>query len=805
MKFAIIFILLASLCSEVTKAQYAAANKKTVITGRVVEENGNPLAYVNILLHKASDSSLATGSITNAKGEFTLHNIQKGSYHITAKFIGYSDLTIPNIKVNENKSSLQLGDMTIELSSYQLDKVDVVANFSAVEYKPEKKIIHVRRDIDANIGSAMDILEKNASINTDADGAILLRGDADVIILIDGRPHHVGGNSTLSSIPASSIEKIEIITNPSAKYQAEGTAGIINIILNKNKKDNISSLINITVGTQDKYAGNASAFYSKGKYFGNIQLSYNNMTFYHESERTRKFTFIDSIVNFRDDYKNRFFNNINNSVSMRNGINFKNLSVTLETKYGVHKLYNYKQGIQKKWSDVNPIEKNIWNENERHISWNYLENNVNFKLKSDNNKHRSDINLFNSTETGKNNYESLSYLIGNLDDNSGDTTKSLTRQDLSYLFFLGTIDYTFSLNANNRIETGVYTKYMRNPNIIQKGGFDNASNSWIMYDDLQYHVDVQHNSFAAYLNYSGQYEDLTYQGGIRGETENRDIHLTSIDSSYLLQLTDVFPSISALYKVNSYLSFTASYSKRKQLPKPWQTIPISYVFDYYVQGGGNPALKPVYSDKVDAGMQYNLKKASGSFTLFYKEGKNEIIVVQSIDNNFIQTREYYNIPEHITKGVELDNKWTIVDYLSTSINGSVFHNHYKGTYNAMLFDNQNIAWNANFIVDIAFTKSTKVQIFNAYYSDYAQLQGASKANYYTDISFSQGFLNKSLSLSIKVRDIFNSRKLGIVWQWEGYEAYYGNLRKRYLLFNISYNFNQYNSKYKSTEIERGAL
>jgi hypothetical protein len=805
MKKAGLFILQVMLFSHIAFAQNVTDSKDAIITGKVVGRNGNPLEYVNIILHREADSSIVTGTITDLNGKFELHNIKTDNYYIKAKFIGYGDVIMPNVRVTASNKIIKLDALKLESSSYQLDGVDVEANTLAVEYKLEKKIINVGTDIDAGIGSAMDILVKTSSVNTDVDGAISLRGDTDVIILIDGRPFNVGGNSSLSSIPASSIDKIEIITNPSAKYQAEGTAGIINVILKKNKKDVVSSLVNITVGTSDKYAGSLGAFYSKGKYFGNIQLIYDDMTYYRVSSRTRKFTFSDSVVNFRDDFKNRYDKKINNSISICNGLNFKNMSVTLDTKYGVYEFYNFKQGIQKKWYNINTNETSIWNENERRVRWNYLENNLSFKIKPNNPKHNIDVNLFHSTEVGRNNYESLSYPIDMNEDRIGESETLLTRQDGSYHFYQGAIDYSFSIDSANRIEAGIFAKYMNNPNVVKKGVFDNISNSWNMYDDLQYKVNVNHNIYAAYMNYSGQYQKIEYQAGIRYEIENRDIYLTSIDSSFLINALDLFPSFSAMYKMHSNFSIIASYSKRKRLPRPWQTIPLNITYDYYSQGGGNPNLKPVYADKYEAGLQYSWKKITGSFTGFYKYDKNEIFVLQRIDNNFIQTLQHDNIPEHITKGIEMDNKFAISQYLSTSIKGSVFHNNYKGEYNSMLFDNKNYAWNCSFVIDISFTKTTKFQIFNAYYSDYALLQGGDKANYFTNLSFNQSFYNKSLTFSIKANDIFSTREMGSFWEWEGYEAHYSFLEKRYLLFNLSYNFNRYNLKNNTSKLERGSL
>lgn len=798
--FLILFSPLTIHCQEISKPP--AKN----IIGILVDAEDNPIEYANVVLYKSADSALITGVITNANGRFELCNIKQGNYFLVTKSIGYKDKTVPNIIFPAKASSLLLDTIKMGTNSKQLDEVVIQGNSKAVEYKLEKKILVVGKDIDAGVGNAIDILEKAPSVKVDMDGAISLRGNSNVTILVDGRPQTVGGNSALSSIPASSMERIEIITNPSAKYQSEGTAGIINIILKKNKKDVVSASAIVKAGTGDKYSGNVNAFYSKSKYEGNIQMIYDHMSHYNCSYRTRKFTFPDSVVNFRDDYKNRFYTDIDNSISAGNGLNFKNLSVFLNVKYGLYEYYTYKQGIQKRWDDTQSGALNLYNEVERSIRWNYFENDLSIKLKSDNERHKADIDLYNSYEYGRNNYESFSYPVNDAQIKSGDNAKILTRQDGTYHYYQGTIDYAFSIDSGNRIESGVFLKYMNNPTINKKGNFDFLTRNWLMDYSLQYNVDVNHSIDAAYLNYMGKFHRLEVQAGLRCEVENRDIHVSSIDSSFIFHSIDLFPSFSASYKMNKNTNLIVSYSKRKQVPRPWQIVPFTIPDDNYINNVGNASLKPEYTVKYDAGLHFDLKKYSGSFTFFYSDAKDETWLLQSATNDFNQNSKYCNVPTHISQGIEVENKFAASKYLRTNINGSVFLNHYKGEYNSIYFDNKNIAWNCTFIVDFTLSKTTKFQIFNAFYSDYATLQGRNKAFFYTNLSFNQSFYDKRTTLSLKTNDIFNTRqKNGNIRVWSGYEGEYSNWEKQYLLLSLSYNFNKYKSKLKTTSTERGAL
>ena len=201
----------------------------------VVLDSVNSLAveFANIALYSATDSTLVTGAITNEIGEFALTHIPEGEYYLIVYFIGYESKIVKNIEVQQKDRRIDLGNIYLNNSAIYLAEAEIVAQRSMTEYKLDRKIINVSKDISNTGASAAQVLEKSPSVRVDIEGNVLLRGSSNFTVFIDGKPSVLDGNEALQQIPANTIENIEIITNPSVKYDPDGTAGIINIVLKK--------------------------------------------------------------------------------------------------------------------------------------------------------------------------------------------------------------------------------------------------------------------------------------------------------------------------------------------------------------------------------------------------------------------------------------------------------------------------------------------------------------------------------------------------------------------------------------------
>lgn len=206
------------------------------ISGKFIDAiSGTPMEYVSVAVFKSNDSSLVKGTTSDAKGTFNFEKIPTGEYYLKASFVGYEKKLVPAIAINKSNRKSDLGQIQMAPISTQVNEVVVTAEKSRVEYKIDKRVINVDKDISAKGGTAVNALENTPSVQVDPQGNVSLRGSSDFVVLIDGKPSVLKGSEALKQIPASSIKQIEVITNPSAKYDADGQAGIINIVMKKDK------------------------------------------------------------------------------------------------------------------------------------------------------------------------------------------------------------------------------------------------------------------------------------------------------------------------------------------------------------------------------------------------------------------------------------------------------------------------------------------------------------------------------------------------------------------------------------------
>ena len=273
----ILLILIFSTLKSYGQHKKNNISKDGIITGKIIDADINkPIEYTNIVLYKVGDSSMVTGTISDSNGSFEIAELNYGQYYIEANFIGYHKKTVSNIRINPRKKIFNIGILKLKQASDNIDNIDIVADRVHVEYKIDKKIVNVSQDINAVSGSAVDVLENVPSVSVDIDGNVSLRGSSKFTVLIDGRPSVIQGADALEQIPASTIKNIEIITNPSAKYDPDGMAGILNIITKKNMLNGLSGIVNASIGNNNKYKTDMLLSYRTSKFtiFGGFD--YNN-------------------------------------------------------------------------------------------------------------------------------------------------------------------------------------------------------------------------------------------------------------------------------------------------------------------------------------------------------------------------------------------------------------------------------------------------------------------------------------------------------------------------------------------------
>lgn len=786
---------------------YAIYAQDATISGRVLDNNNLPIEYASLELFSTTDSTLVTGGISNKKGKYQLKKIKTGKYYLRATFIGFKDRIVSKVVVSRTNNKIRLKDIKLEPSSIEMDEVVIEATKSSVKNKLDKKIIRIDEKISDGTENAIDILEKTASVSLDFEGNLLLRGNANVTILIDGVPVVGDDNNVLSTLPVSTIDNIEIITNPSAKYQANGTAGIINIKSKKSKANNLNILTNLRLGTENKYGANINALYKKNKYSFHGQLNYSDFKNYANSVRTREVFNNTDTVFFRDDYKNRRYKDVNNYVAIGNGFSFKNLNLFLNTKYGLFELYKIKNGLQQQWTENPLVYDNLWNINEGSIRWDYLENTFNLNYTSDDKKHDLNTVLFHSYEDGRDIYNTNTFAVDEEVNQIGEEQRIQSRQDGVYRYYQINTDYAYKLDSTSTLETGLFYRLMDRNHLFKQGEFNTSLNAWDYAPELTNDISIAHNEYAGYVNYKKQKSRLKYQVGLRLEIDDRNIvtDLNHTKRLYPFKATNLFPSLSFSYKLSEKLTYKASMSRRKKLPRPWQIVPYSYAQDNYITYTGNAALKPEFAYKYETGLLIKSGKYRGEATLYLNDIKDEIWNLAYTGDNLISRFQLINVDKHISAGLEIDNTITFNKSIFLNLGGNVYFNRYEGTLRDVFTSNENIAWNLKVRLNLKILKNTQVMLLSNYKSEYAYLQGTFDPNYFTNLSVKRSFFDKKMSVSLTFNDLFRTNRFTKNWEWVNFNGYYSNRRRRFVLLGITYNFNKYNFKDKSVKLKRGAL
>jgi len=294
----LLFILLLFLATNIYPQQRRGTGMGGSVTGKIIDETNNAIVeYANVVLFNLADSSQINGTISDDEGIFRLSKIRPGKYYLKISFIGYQSILLDSFEISRNNRTLDLGEIQLPRIAYQMDEAEVTADKPPIEYKIDKKVVNVAEYYSATTGTAVEVLENVPSITVDIEGNVQLRGSSSFTVLIDGRPSILDANDALEQIPASMIENIEIITNPSAKFDSEGAAGIINILMKDQQASGINGIVNMNGGFDDKYGGDFLFNYKTSKFSFNLGANYNNRIYPGTTVEERK-TFINDTTIF---------------------------------------------------------------------------------------------------------------------------------------------------------------------------------------------------------------------------------------------------------------------------------------------------------------------------------------------------------------------------------------------------------------------------------------------------------------------------------------------------------------------------
>lgn len=778
--------------SFITLHTYAQDAGGTV-AGRLVDAtNGQALDFATVAVVNKADNKPVKSMQTDMQGNFKLSGIPNGVYLFRATFVGYISFAKDSLKIHGN--TVNLGTVKMRTSKGVIKEVVVTAQRSQIQLSTDKKVFSVDQSLVSQGGSATDLLSNVPSVQVDVDGNINLRGSSNVRILINGKPSALtGANLTdvLQSIPASSIENIEVITNPSSKYDAEGQSGIINIVLKRNAQLGFNGSVSATAGTQHTYNGSVNLNYQ-----GKVVNLYANYS-YRKANRigngkTNAITQSTDGTNTRDQINNQEFDF--KSQNIRSGIDInldKKTVLSFSNNINLRDIDRFQTGqthlTTPKYSQT------LTPNNISTGSGNNIDYNLDFSHKYKKPQQELTANIGYSTSKNDNT-DSLTSIY---DYTSGPYT-DFTRFQRNYI---NGKQYNWNLQAdyvlpltNGRMEMGYRSTFNKNDNDYIADTLNRTTNAVVYAPALSNHFIYNEQIHAVYTNYQHQFGKFGIQGGLRLEDAHITTNTTSLglDEDHKQDYFRIYPSVFLSDKLTDNQTVQLSYTRRVSRPRDRQISPFLDVSDPQNYQRGNPDLKPEDTHSFELSYINYWKALTLTSSLYYRYTYDDIQRLQTLfpNSSTITLTEFQNVGTAANGGYELIARVSPSNKFDITGNVNVYYRHISGNQALGLSTTSGYSWNSNLTANIKPVSKLGIQLHGDYQGSQVIAQGKMKAMYGLDGGLRYD-ITKVLNFSANIRDIFNTRKFASsVVSADGRLNQYSERRfmTRQASFTLSYRF-----------------
>lgn len=773
-KFFGFFILLAS-----GTAAYAQ-NKEIQVSGTLIEEKGDlPVPYATVVLYKTDSREIIMGTTTDGDGEFKLSS-PTPDFYVEISFMGFKTKTINDFTIDNNR--LNLGTVELSEDSQALQEVVITGEVSTTVFKLDKRVFNVGSDISSTGVSALEVLNNVPSVNVDIEGQISLRGSGGVQILINGKPSVLadGSSNALGTITADMIESIEVITNPSAKYDASGTAGILNIILKKEDEKGWNGSVSVNTGYPANHNAGLSLNRRTNKFnlFTQLGAGYRSMPGESESIN-RNLTNGEVIHSFGESFRDESFFNI----TLGTDYHINDLNVITLSGNFAYEMEEQPSTTRFRFADTAGEPGSSWFRNEEtegtNPKWQYdLNYSKQFKNHEDHTLIISTLGSFFGKDQSSKFFNTTIYGVN-------DNNDQLTKTKFQRADYTIKADYTNPLTDRITLEAGA--QYEMNDvgndyevrNLID-GVFE-------INPDLTNNFDYDQKVLGAYATAAYEKDKWGVQGGLRVENTDLKTLLTNTNESNSQNFTDFFPSLHTSYKVSDGLSFQAGYSRRIMRPRLWDLNPFFNITNNYSIRMGNPDLQSEYTDSYELTSIYRIGKASLSSSVYYKYTTDVIERVTRFDDN-VSISTPQNIGTNGAVGFETNGKFSPLSWLT--LNGDFNFNYFNriGNFEGQSFDFSGDQWSSKLGAKLMLPADIDLEITGQYQSKYKTIQGEVSGYAFMDIGVRKKILKGKAVVNLAVRDLFESRKFERHVFQPTFETYDRFQRDRVITFGVSYAF-----------------
>lgn len=785
------------------------------VSGKVTDEAGNPLEYATISFQSTRNPDKLTGGITNSEGTFSIE-VTRGTYNINIEFISFEPKNFPNRQIN---SDMNLGTIVLGMAAGELNEVVVTAETTQVEVRLDKKIYNIGKDLTTAGGTVADALNNVPSVSVDIEGGISLRGNENVRILINGKPSAMAGfgnTDILSQLPAEAIERVEVITSPSARYDAEGTAGILNIILKKEKTLGFNGSVSARVGEPDMAGLSANINYRTDKFniFTNTGFRYFDAPG-NAYSNTRYLEYRDEdgqlvTPQFERIIEDRKFDRLNRNFNTSLGIEYylteqSSLTATGFYRYGEDEdlTTNYNSNFNNEVLELKSLrtEKEIEEDNSFQFALNYINkfNNsghqltADFQYEKDRESQTGDINeVIEINSTG--------------DEPFYPRENTFTEESQNE--YLIQADYVRPIGEDAQFEAG-YRGNFEEEVTDYRLLLENENTGTLELSPLSNEFTYTENVNSLYSQYGNKFGDFSFLLGLRlentqlkgkieselTEAELQEEFGIPIDTDFDNNYLGLFPTVNLIYELGEEENITLGYNRRINRPRGWFINPFPSRASRTNIFQGNPNLSPAFSNAFDLGYLKRWKKLTLTSSVYYQHETDSFERVEQSTTTQDGVQVVRTIPINLASnkriGAEAGILYNPAKWLRLNGSFNFFQFDTEGDYNGVDYSAKNTSWFGRFSSKVSLPAKIDWQT-NAFYR--GAWQGAQSENegiLMVDVALSKELFNENATLSLNVRDLFNSRKRESFTVTETFERESEfQWRQRSITLSFTYIFNQ---------------
>ena len=704
------------------------------ITGTIIDRNlKEPVPYATISLSD-TEGNIITGTTSEEDGSFIIKKVKSGNYILSIQFIGYKKFS-KEIVVQGNSGLMELGTINLDPDVAEMDEVVVVGERSTIEQRIDRKVINVGKDLTTAGASASDIMNNIPSVNVDQDGNIALRGNTNVRILIDGKPTNMNAAQLLKQIPSSSIKKIELITNPSAKYNPEGMSGIINIVLHKNANNGFNGNINtgLTYGENARFNGSLDMNYRQGKLnlYANLGSNFGkrkNINDINLTGRNAKQNL--DMLNDNESYLYKigvdYFLNDNNTFSFYTNQNLFNggVDATINAIYLNNPSNNFEQFLNLDARNLNAT----YNFAYKHL----------FPQEGHEILFEADYNDYDGDEDFAANFSenaSFAPYSENVNENRGT--------------LITNIDYSLPIGDKSKFEAGAEARLLNNTQDYDTNN-PSAQNS---------DYDYNRNIYSLYSTFGQSFEKFSYQLGARLESFNIDAEVNG-ENVFSDDYITLYPSGFFNYTPNDKNSYQVSYSRRIDRPSLGQVSPVREVSTPTITVVGNPNLQPQFTNSVEFNYTRKLKHGSLTGGVFFRninDNINQLIEEDPSDPASLLI-SFANFDDTNAYGVELSSNYKFTEWWSANGSFELYQQTQSGIVGTSRVEVDNTVYTARVNNSFTVTENLTLQLFGFYQGPSEELQFKNEDVFFANLGGRYTFLDKKATLSLNFNDVFGTQE-----------------------------------------------